>query len=40
MPPLHLLIGYAKFVSMNLFLVWQDRALSVYIWTLFAAYLD
>jgi len=31
MPPLNLLIGYAKFVSMSLFLVWQDRALSVYI---------
>ena len=30
-PPLTLLIGHAKFVSMNLFLVWQDRALSVYI---------
>jgi len=31
MPPLNLLNGYAKFVSMSLFLVWQDRALSVYI---------
>ena len=40
-PPLNLLTGNSKFVSMNLFLVWQDRALSVYILrTLFAAYLD
>jgi len=29
MPTLNLLIGHAKFVSMNLLLVWQDRALSV-----------
>ena len=28
--PLNLLIGHANFVSMNLFLVCQDRALSVY----------
>jgi len=28
-PPFNLLIGHAKFVSMNMFLVWQDRALSV-----------
>jgi len=40
-PPLNLLIGNSKFLSMNLFLVWQDRALSVYILrTLFAACLD
>jgi len=40
-PPLNLLIGNSKIVSMNLFLVWQDRARSVYILrTLFAAYLD
>jgi len=25
------MIGHAKFVSMNLYLVWEDRALSVYI---------
>jgi len=38
---INLLIGNPKFVKMNLFLVWQDRALSVYILrTLFAAYLD
>ena len=30
-PSLNLLIGHAKFVSMNLFLMWQDRALSIYI---------
>jgi len=29
--PLNLLIGHAKFASMNLFLMWQDEALSVYI---------
>jgi len=28
---MNLLIGHAKLVSMNLFLMWQDRALSVYI---------
>jgi len=28
-PPLNRLIGHAKFVSMNLFLMWRDRALSV-----------
>jgi len=27
--PLNLLIRRSKFVSMNLFMVWQDRALSV-----------
>jgi len=25
------MIGHGKFVSMNLYLVWEDRALSVYI---------
>jgi len=36
-----LVIGLAKFVSMNLFLVWQNTALSDYtLTTLFAAYLD
>jgi len=30
-PPFNLLIGHAKLVSMNLFLMWQDRALSVHI---------
>jgi len=24
-------MGHAKFVNMNLFLMWQDRALSIYI---------
>ena len=39
-PSLSLLIGQDKFVSMNLFLMWQDRDLSANIRTLFAAYLD
>ena len=30
-PTLNLLMGHAKFVSVNLLMVWQDRALSVYI---------
>jgi len=40
-PPLNLLNGHAKFVSMNLFLMWQDRALSAAytLRTLFAVYL-
>jgi len=40
--PINLLSGHAKFVSMNLFQVWQERALSVAqtLRTSFAAYLD